>query len=216
MKKSLRKFLSFATAVCVICSVLSVGTPFKLTVSAASESDVTFELNDDGKSYGVSYCENSASGSLTIPSTYNGKPVTSISYLAFYGCANLDSITIPNSVTSIGEDAFNNTAYYNNSGNWENDVLYIGNHLIKAKDTVSGDYVVKDSTKTIADKAFSGCSGLSYVTIGNRVTSIGDGAFLSCPNVTVRCYIGSYAQVFAEKTESNILCLGLFPSVKLS
>ena len=41
-------------------------------------------------------------GAVTIPDTINGLPVTSIGDCAFYNCTSLTSVTIPNSVTSIG------------------------------------------------------------------------------------------------------------------
>lgn len=45
-------------------------------------------------------------GAVMIPSTLGGKPVTSIGYMAFEVCSGLTSVTIPNSVTSIGDCAF--------------------------------------------------------------------------------------------------------------
>ena len=49
----------------------------------------------------------STSGSITIPSTLGGCPVTSIGKYAFYDCRMLTSVMIPSSVTSIGGYAFN-------------------------------------------------------------------------------------------------------------
>ncbi len=66
--------------------------------------------------------------SITIPDS-----IASIGGDAFYNCDSLASITMPDSVTSICDYAFANTAYYNNSSNWDNNVLYIGKHLIDAK-----------------------------------------------------------------------------------
>lgn len=113
--------------------------------------------------------------SITIP---NG--VTSIRDSAFSGCTGLTSITVPDSVEKIGASAFYNTAYYNNESNWVDGVLYIGNHLIEAKNTISGSYTIKSGTKCIANDAFRNCTGLTSITIPNSVISIGSYAFSRC------------------------------------
>ena len=123
---------------------------------------------------------------VTIPDS-----VTYIGSYAFLNCNNLTSITIPDSVTSIGDRAFYNTAYYNNEGNWINNVLYINNHQIEAKDNVSGKYVIKDGTLTVADLAFYNCDNLTSVVIPGSVTSIGDSAFGRCFDLADVYYTGT-------------------------
>ena len=103
---------------------------------------------------------------------------------AFNGCSSLTSIVIPNSVTSIGSQTFSSTGIYSNESNWENDVLYISNCLIEAKDNISGSYTIKDNTRLLADQAFNGCSSLTSITIPNSVTSIGINAFRVCSSFT--------------------------------
>ena len=126
-------------------------------------------------------------GSVTIPEsfTYNGVTyrVTSIGNWAFENCSGLTSITIPNSVTSIGTDAFYGTAWYNNQ---PEGLVYAGLVAYKYKGTMPANTSIriKEGTLSIGDYAFQSCSGLTSVTIPNSVTSIGDYAFSYCYGLT--------------------------------
>lgn len=125
--------------------------------------------------------------------------VTSIEYDAFADCTNLANVTIGNGMKSIRQEAFANTAYYNNSSNWENDVLYIGKCLIEARTALSGTYIIREGTYIIADYAFMQCSGLNEIIFSNSVEYIGDYAFLGCEGLTEIIFpdnlviIGEYA-----------------------
>lgn len=113
--------------------------------------------------------------SIAIPNS-----VSTIGDRAFNGCTSLESITISDSVEFIGEGAFTDTEYYINDANWENDLLYIGNYLIKAKTTISGAYEIKEGTRCIANGTFRRCGNLESVIIPDSVVSINDYAFHSC------------------------------------
>ena len=109
--------------------------------------------------------------SITIPDS-----VTSIGGRAFYNCSSLTSITIPDSVTSIGGHAFSNC----DSLPVENNLRYADTYLDGAVDRSLSTYTIKKGTKWIGEGAFIRCSSLTSITIPDSVTSIGDDAFKNC------------------------------------
>ena len=109
--------------------------------------------------------------------------LTEIGERAFNDCPNLTNIKLPDKLTKIGVSAFVDTGYYCNADNWENDVLYIGNHLIRANSSVSGLYTVKDGTKVIADWAFYRCQELTDIEIPKSVSSVYGNSFYNCCNI---------------------------------
>ncbi len=117
-----------------------------------------------------------------------------IAYHAFVGCDSLTSITIPNSVTNIGEMAFcctnlkritvdeNNKKYKSIDGNlYTKDGKTLVQYAIGKNDTI---FAIPNSVTSIGNYAFVGCDSLTSITIPDSVTSVGDSAFLSCTSLT--------------------------------
>ena len=114
-------------------------------------SDTTVEVTYGGDSYWETY----SADTIIIPSvvTYNGTSysVVRIGSLAFYSC-NISSITIPNSITSIGHNAF---------------------RYCRSLTTL----IIPNGLESIEGGAFEECESLISITIPNSVTNIGGNAF---------------------------------------
>ena len=114
---------------------------------------------------------------LTIPNS-----VTSIGNGTFSGCSSLTSITIGNGVTSIGGNAFSYCSSLT-SVTIPNSVTSIGGYAFQRCSSLTS-VTIGNSVTTIGYSAFSDCSSLTSVTIPNSVTSIGYYAFSDCSSLT--------------------------------
>ena len=115
--------------------------------------------------------------SITIPNS-----VTSIGGWAFEDCKDLTSITIPNSVTSIGEGVFWWCSSLT-SVTIPNSVTSIGDYAFYSCSGLTS-ITIPNSVTSIGESAFGWCSGLTSITIPNSVTSIGNGVFAYCEGLT--------------------------------
>lgn len=159
---------------------------------AANAPLFDFEFTPDNTAVIVTnYKYNGAAADVTIPSRYQGKPVTTIGHAAFFNSA-VTSVTIPDSVTSISDDAFVNCPQLTNIS-IPNSVTYIGFFAFGSCTSLKS-ITLPSSLSSISGALFSGCSQLTTIHIPVSVTSIGNNAFADCPSLMTVTYPGSKTQ----------------------
>jgi len=188
-------FLAMALLTFIV-AVLSAQT------DSGGTPDLKYTLPKGAKGYSVDKGK-VKSGAVVIPDSYNNMPVTAIAKKAFSTSA-ITSITIPNSVTEIGDEAFKGCKNLTNiiipdsvitmgknvfDGCGGLTGVIIGNSVIKIEKQAFNDCIglteitIPDSVTVIEEQAFKGCTGLTGITIGNGVTGIGKQAFKGCKSL---------------------------------
>ena len=190
MKRILYTLAGIMTMIIVFSTSSCYTFPFSSNIIDETTTDI-IETDASGLVYEYlsdeTYCVIKYSGTennVTIPATYQGKPVTSIGDLAFSGCTSLTNISIPDSIISIGYNAFSgcsNLTYHTDGNTYR----YLGNSnnpylvLYEVSETTT-IFNVHSSTKIIYSQAFYNCSSLIRVTLSDNVTHIGNYAFYGC------------------------------------
>ena len=155
-----------------------------------SISASAYDVEVDGKYYNlisklkvaeVTKGDKKYEGDITIPSFVKINDtefsVTSIGNSAFEDCNGLKSVTIPNSVTSIGDYAFKWSGL--TSVTIPNSVTSIGGGSFDNCSSLTS-VIIPNSVTSIGEAAFELCNGLTSVTIPNSVTSIRRATFCKC------------------------------------
>ena len=121
--------------------------------------------------------------------TFDGD-VTEIGYMAFYECATLASITIPETILEIANHAFTRCSALI-SINLPNSIKrQIGAGAFEGCTSLTS-IVIPGDIELIQDNAFGGCTSLTTVTILGRISDFSDGVFRDCINLS--SFNGEYA-----------------------
>jgi len=180
MKTKLHFQRFFATLLLLAVSVLSWGWGEE----HAEVDGIYYIYTNYGFNATVTYKDgnyNSYSGNVVIPSSVIGASVNRIGDHAFYNCSNLTSVNIPTSVTSIGERAFSGCSSLTHvflSGYIES----IGEYAFAGTGLKYVDIPFR--VTSISTGLFANCTELKSVTLPEDVTSIGEGAFYYCNSLT--------------------------------
>lgn len=219
-----KRLISLLVAVCMMITML----PLSAVTAFAADTSTVHEANDDEGIYKYAYKENEDGETVTIteflgpvdpanpgpydidiPEKLDGYTVTGLGkdsfsiddlYSPLYEIHlnKIHSVTIPQSVTSIGDSAF--AGCHNLDSVTINDAATsIGNRAFTECPLTTTLSLGKKIT-TIGDEAFYDCRGLTSVTIPPSVTSIGKKAFLQCIHLKTLS--------FGENIKTNIETIG--------
>ena len=192
--------MSLTAAADVVENIGNVSvTAYSLGDSTEIENLLFTELEDGTYEVGYNYNGAKPVGTVIIPETANGRLVTRIADAGFYNCAGLTDVVMPDSIISVGANAFTGTAFLNNQ---KGSIKYAGKVAVWC-DGNAENISVAEGTLGLADKLFAraeklktamlpeglinlgyctfdGCSKLVSVYIPSSVTVIQSGVFSGC------------------------------------
>ena len=152
----------------------------EIATSYLFDDTFVFTYTDTTKTCKLTLCNNKDIKDVYVPSYSGDYKVVEISNNAFSGCTQINSITIPNTVETIGNSSFAGSNIENN-----NESRYFGNYLYKYNDTtnVVENYKVEEGTKIIGNNSFKNNTNIKMIYLPDTVTQINDYAFERATNL---------------------------------
>ena len=203
-----KRLISLLVAVCMMITMLPLSA---VTAFAEDTSSSTGGTASDGTdTYKYEYTVNDGNATITkflgpvgsanpnfydikIPSELGGHPVTGLGEYSFAAnpydghqgnplCSKIRSVTIPQSVTSIGKRAFDGCSALTTLSLGEK-IKTIGNYAFENCTSLTG-VTIPQSVTSIGYYAFEGCTNLNPLTIKGPITSMGNYAFAGSTYLT--------------------------------
>lgn len=168
-----RKFTRVITSILLILFILPA-----LPIQAASNNNFVYTVENGTVT--ITDYTSLRKGELVIPEEIENQPVTKIGASAFKGISGLTKVTIPNTVISIGDNAFTNCS--NADFVLPDSLTEIGKAAFQNTGFVS--LTLPSSLNSIGDSAFAGCKKLERVTLSSSLKAISQHAFRSCGKLT--------------------------------
>lgn len=139
------------------------------------------------------FYKDGSTGKTSLQSIILPNSITSIGYYAFNNCTGLTcNLIIPDGVTQIEENAFAYCSSLTGSLKIPNSVTTIGNFAFLACSNLNGNLTIGDGVTNIGRYAFSGCNKLNgALVIPNSVTTISECAFFGCEGFKGKLIVGN-------------------------
>ncbi len=135
-----------------------------------TDKEVIYTFNDDGDTVIITGLKESVSTPLensVIPSKIGGKPVTGISKQAFYYHKFKGTLTLPDSLTTIGINAFVDNTEITGDLTIPKNVTNIGANAFSICEGLTGTLTLPASLQTVGSNAFFGCNFSTIVNNSN-------------------------------------------------
>ena len=145
---------------------------YKINTADGTATITKFRAPDDHGSYDI-----------TIPTAFGRFPVTDIGDYAFSGCHSLTTLSLGENIKTIGSYAFYDCTQITGSVTIPQSVTSIGNEAFRWCSGIDS-LTINNAATSIGEWAFASCFGIKTLSLGEKIKTIGYNAFSDCSGLT--------------------------------
>ena len=145
---------------------------YKINTADGTATITKFRAPDDHGSYDI-----------TIPTAFGRFPVTDIGDYAFSGCHSLTTLSLGENIKTIGSYAFYDCTQITGNVTIPQSVTSIGNEAFRWCSGIDS-LTINNAATSIGEWAFASCFGIKTLSLGEKIKTIGYNAFSDCSGLT--------------------------------